>query len=114
MRFKLSIATAAALLVIALVAGGIYWAADFPQEGGTPEALPAATATASERGFAFTALETPRELPELHFVNGDGREMTLEDFEGRTILLNIWATWCVPCREAVSYTHLTLPTIYSV
>lgn len=99
MRSKLSIATAAALLVIALTAGGIYLAADFPQEDRTPQTVRAATATPSEGGFAFTALETPRKLPELHFMNGDGHQMTLEDFEGRTILLNIWATWCVPCRE---------------
>ncbi|MCJ7999774.1 TlpA family protein disulfide reductase [Rhizobium cremeum] len=25
--------------------------------------------------------------------------MTLADFSGKTVLLNLWATWCVPCRE---------------
>jgi thiol-disulfide isomerase/thioredoxin len=85
--------------VIALVGGGAYWATIPPQHDRTPEAVPPATTTPSKRGFAFTALETPRELPELHFVNGEGREMTLAEFERKTVLLNIWATWCVPCRE---------------
>jgi len=33
------------------------------------------------------------------FVDGKGRDLTLADFRGRVVLLNIWATWCVPCRE---------------
>lgn len=47
----------------------------------------------------FAALERPRPLPEVRFVDGDGRALTLADFRGRVVLLNIWATWCVPCRR---------------
>ncbi|WAP71412.1 TlpA disulfide reductase family protein (plasmid) [Jiella pelagia] len=43
--------------------------------------------------------ETPQAVPDLRFVDGDGRETSLSAFEGTTILLNVWATWCVPCRE---------------
>ena len=32
-------------------------------------------------------------------MDGDGRNLTLADFEGRVVLLNIWATWCPPGRE---------------
>lgn len=42
---------------------------------------------------------TPRDLLSPPFVDGDGRNLTLADFEGRVVLLNIWATWCPPCRE---------------
>lgn len=31
------------------------------------------------------------------FVDGEGRKTELADFAGRTVLLNLWATWCVPC-----------------
>ena len=43
--------------------------------------------------------EKPREMLSPPFVDGKGRDLTLADFRGRVVLLNIWATWCVPCRE---------------
>lgn len=45
----------------------------------------------------FALHDEPREMPELAFADAEGREVTLADFRGRTVLLNIWATWCPPC-----------------
>jgi thiol-disulfide isomerase/thioredoxin len=41
----------------------------------------------------------PARLPKLSFKDADGKERTLADWRGRTVLLNLWATWCVPCRK---------------
>jgi thiol-disulfide isomerase/thioredoxin len=41
----------------------------------------------------------PKPLPELAFMDARGKTRTLADFRGRTVLLNLWATWCVPCRK---------------
>jgi thiol-disulfide isomerase/thioredoxin len=41
----------------------------------------------------------PKRLPELAFTGADGKPRALADFQGKTVLLNLWATWCVPCRK---------------
>ena len=48
---------------------------------------------------AFSVADEPRPLTELKFVDGQGAPARLADFKGRTVLLNLWATWCVPCRQ---------------
>ena len=40
-----------------------------------------------------------RPAPELHFQDVAHRRLTLADFRGKVVLLNIWATWCLPCRR---------------
>ncbi|MBB3948183.1 thiol-disulfide isomerase/thioredoxin [Rhizobium skierniewicense] len=47
---------------------------------------------------AMSAAERPRVIP-LSFKGPDGAAMTEGDLKGKTVLLNLWATWCVPCRE---------------
>ena len=42
---------------------------------------------------------TPRGISPLAFQTADGTEKTLAAYQGKTILLNFWATWCAPCRE---------------
>jgi thiol-disulfide isomerase/thioredoxin len=48
---------------------------------------------------ALALAQTPFSMPDLAFKDSAGRPRTLADWRGRTVLLNLWATWCVPCRR---------------
>jgi len=41
----------------------------------------------------------PLRLPDLAFRDASGNERHLAEWRGRTVLLNLWATWCIPCRK---------------
>jgi thiol-disulfide isomerase/thioredoxin len=48
---------------------------------------------------AFAVADPSQRLPDLAFRDATGAERHLADWRGRTVLLNLWATWCVPCRK---------------
>lgn len=81
-RFGVAAAVVGAIAVAAGV--GLYLA--LPQQEPVP-------------GSAGQAVGKAKPLPELRFHDDTGRARSLADFRGKVVLLNIWATWCTPCRE---------------
>jgi len=59
--------------------------------------LLSAPAAAEPRGFVVH--EAPKVLSDIRFQDGDGRTLGMAEFHGKLVVLNIWATWCVPCRK---------------
>ena len=92
-------------MAVLAVLAGVYGIGRLRSNPATAECAPA-IATASRiaplaRGevAALAVARTPFRLPDLSFKDSAGRERTLNDWRGRTVLLNLWATWCVPCRK---------------
>ena len=55
--------------------------------------------TGAGLGLYYHGVTPAKEVPNLPFQDGSGRQRTLAEFRGKVVLLNIWATWCAPCRE---------------
>lgn len=98
---KLRFQLAAFILAAGLAA--VLYGNPFGGKSGEPEAPAASVATLKPYAVGavqnFVAAREPLPLEAIEFVDGDGNPLTLADFTGRVVLLNLWATWCAPCRE---------------
>jgi thiol-disulfide isomerase/thioredoxin len=58
--------------------------------------------TAALAAIDVTAVTPPKPIPPVAFADEAGHSLSLADFKGRAVLLNLWATWCVPCQKEMS------------
>ncbi|HUQ37591.1 MAG TPA: TlpA disulfide reductase family protein [Aestuariivirga sp.] len=87
--------------LLAFIAGGlgIYLSGDVPRK------VAEVNSGGGFKGFAvgpmaaFLVKADRPPVPDLAFKDSTGSEVTLSKWQGRVVLLNLWATWCAPCRK---------------
>jgi thiol-disulfide isomerase/thioredoxin len=70
-----------------------------PASAQEPPKGPGANPLSQGQMAAFVFRKEPEALPAIKFQDAEGRERTLTDWRGKVVLLNLWATWCLPCRK---------------
>lgn len=114
-RAVLEARSAALYLLVALLSGlsgfaAVYVTLGRPDNAATTVAarVGPASAAAPRPGInplsigemtAFRFHPEPRELANVRFVDASGATRSLSDWKGKVVLLNLWATWCAPCRK---------------
>ncbi|HLL75419.1 MAG TPA: TlpA disulfide reductase family protein [Pyrinomonadaceae bacterium] len=79
--------------------------ANAPTARGTVPGVPQRSGGAPRRAFADAISPEPRPLAEAvtaaRMRDLEGKGFRLSDYEGKIVVLNVWATWCGPCRREI-------------
>ena len=103
---RIPIAIGAVLVGAAIGFAGVYGFGGLKRGGSDDSACAGAVELARKIGplahgevAALTMATSPLRLPDLAFWDADGKPRKLSEWRGKTVLVNLWATWCVPCRK---------------
>jgi len=91
------LAMLAAPATIAAVTGGANAGKALPEAADSASSVPSYVPGGDMQNF--TRHKSPQPVTDVRFKDGQGRDLSLADFRGRVVLLNLWATWCAPCRR---------------
>ena len=87
---------ATALALIGVIGGVALLYAN--RDGGGKESASSALAVYAKGSLSKLLTPAPSPAPDYVFKDAEGRDVRFADFNGKVAVVNLWATWCAPCK----------------
>lgn len=93
-RYKAGLA-ALGIIAVGIAGVGVWYSSEYSN----PAASDTLSGAQDQPLLGLQRLASPRAVPNIAFQDVQGSKHSLAEFRGKSVLLNIWATWCAPCRK---------------
>lgn len=96
-----------AIIVLAIAIVVVNWWKPVEKEGAkeksNSETEEVSSADEDVPGVDLSEVEEGKLAPDFELVTLDGETVKLSDYRGKKVILNLWATWCPPCRAEMPH-----------
>lgn len=93
-RYRAGLATLG-VIVVGIAGVGLWYSSEYSKPAGSDTL----SGTQDPPILGLQRFVSPRVVPDIAFQDVQGGKHTFAEFRGKAVLLNIWATWCAPCRK---------------